>query len=146
MKSDTTREALNRLWVIHNYSLANYLADAPPAWTDEDVAAAALLHDISEDQRHMADRIGKMIIAQGGKLPLGMFPDRFLTWNDLAPRFMLGELVDYQQRTIAAIDKLISQLPQASIAKSLAQECLGVAKAHLDSLREVAAKKTPQAV
>ncbi len=147
MNSDTTLAALSRLWIIHNYSLASYLGDAPPSWTDEDAAATRLLGDMVADQQRLADRIGKMIIDKRGVLPLGMYPDRFTMWNDLSSRFLLGELVDYQQRTIAAIEKLIPQFPEASIARSLAQECLGAAKAQLDSLHEVvAAGKTLQVV
>ena len=84
----------------------------------------------------MADRIGKMIIEYGGNLTLGKYPTRFTALHDLSSRFMLAELIRYQQRTIEAIEQLTPQLPRASIAQSLAQECLGVAKAHLDSLRE----------
>ena len=140
MSSDVTCEALNRLWVIHNYSLASYLAYAPPFWTDDDGAAMQLLQDVVSDQKRLADRIGKMIVDHGRELSLGKYPDRFTTMHDLSSGFMWDELLWYQQRTIDAIEKLVVQLPQASVAQALAQECLGAAKAHLDSMREIADK------
>ena len=141
MHSNATREALTHLWIIHNYSLASYLAYAPPCWKDEDGAAAQVLHDVVADQRRMGDRIGTMVIGCDGDLKLGHFPSRFNTLHDLSAQFMWDELQRYQQRTIDAIEKLIPQFPRASIAEALAQECLGVAKAHLDSMREVSEGK-----
>lgn len=138
MHSDTTCEALNRLWIIHNCSLASYLSFAPPCWSEEDGAAAQLLHDIVRDQQQIADRVGKMIIEYGGSMILGKYPTRFTAMHDLSFQYMWTELMRYQQRTIDAIEKLTPQLPRASIAQALAQECLGVAKAHLDSLRDLA--------
>jgi hypothetical protein len=42
-----------------------------------------------------------------------------------------------QQRTIAAIDKVVVLIASGTIAQALAQECLGAAKAHLDMMQEV---------
>lgn len=141
MHSNCTCEALTRLWMIHNYSLASYLDYAPPCWKDEDGAAAQVLRDVVADQKRMGDRIGTMVVGCDGDLKLGHFPSRFNTLHDLSAQFMWDELQRYQLRTIDAIEKLIPQFPRASIAEALAQECLGVAKAHLDSIREVSESK-----
>ena len=42
MSAESTTEVLNRLWIIHHYSLPNYLAFAPPWWKDDDAKAAAV--------------------------------------------------------------------------------------------------------
>ncbi len=136
MNSDSTSQVLNRLWVIHQYSLANYVSDAPPWWKDDDASAAELLRDVVEDQRRLADRFGTMMVEYGGELAPGKFPARFAALHDLASEFMWAVLLSYQQRTIEAIEKAVAMLPRASMAQALTQESLGVAKAHLDSMRE----------
>lgn len=142
MRSASTCDALSRLWVIHNYSLPAYLNYAPPAWKEEDGAAARLLESIHQDQQRLADRIGKMILEYGEVVPAGSFPNRFTAMHDLSSTFMWAVLQSYQQRTVEAIERLIPQLPDGTIARSLAQECLGAAKAHLDAIREVSSSKS----
>ncbi len=136
MYSDATREALNRLWIIHNFSLPSYLNYAPPRWDEEDGVAARLLDNIVRDQQQLADRIGKMVIKYGGELAMGRYPYRFTSLHDLSSPYLWAELLRYQRQTVDAIENLMTQLPTASIAQALAEECLGVAKAHLDSMRE----------
>ncbi len=137
MNTNATCAVLNRLWVIHHYSLPSHLAFAPPWWRDEDAKGAQLLCDIVRDQQRLADGFGKLIVECGGRLAAGKFPARFDTFHDLSSQFMWAELIQYQERTIEAIEKSIDELPRASLAQSFTQESLGVAKAHLDSLNEL---------
>jgi hypothetical protein len=52
----------------------------------------------------------------------------------LAFDFLLAELIRYQDRTVATIEKFVSQLSRSSMAQTLAQEALGIARAHRDML------------
>jgi hypothetical protein len=146
MPSDKVDQSLSRLWIIHEFSLVSYLAYAPPWWTEDDGAAAQLLRDVHQDQQRLADRIGKMIVHYGGRLPSGKFPNRFTTLHDLASHFIWSELVTYQERTVEAIEQLLPQLPAGTVAEAIGQECLGAAKAHLDAMREIKAGELPVAV
>ncbi len=137
MHTSTTSEVLNRLWIIHQYSLPHYLAFAPPWWQDGDAPEAQLLGDIVRDQQRLADRLGKLVVDGGGSPIAGRFPGRFTAFHDLSSKFMWTELTRYQVRTIEAIQQCIDQLPRASLPETLAQESLGVAKAHLDSIHEL---------
>jgi hypothetical protein len=145
MDSDVTNQILNRLRIIHQYSLANYVADARPWWNDEGGQAARVLRDVVSQQRQLADRFGRLLVEQSGEVTPGAFPGRFAALHDLASGFMWAELIRYQQRTIASIEKAIAQLPPGTLARAVAQESLGVARAHLDAMREVDAVATPRA-
>ena len=139
MRSDATCEMLRRLWELHSYSLLSYLFYAPPVWKEEDGACLRLLKLIHEDQRKLADRIGEMVLEYGGKVLRGMYPLHFTAMHDLSSRFLWAEMIDCQEKTVDAIEQLVPQLPHGTIAQSLAQECLGAAKSHLDSMRELSA-------
>jgi hypothetical protein len=134
MSDDTTNDILNRLWVIHNRSLPSYLAYARPWWESDDQGPAERLNDIVRDQQEMADRIGRTILENGGQLIAGEFPVKFAALHDLGSEHLRAELIRYQSRTVDAVELLAEQLPPASFARALAQEALGMAKAHLDSL------------
>jgi len=133
----TTNEILNRLLVIHNRSLPIFLTYAPPWWKDDDGRVAEMLADVALDQLRIADRIGQLIVDHGGTVPSGQYPDRFSTLHDLAFDFLLAELIRYQDRTVATIEKFVPLLARSSMAQMLAQEALGTAKAHRDMLGEL---------
>ena len=53
-------------------------------------------------------------------------------------------MVDYQKGTVTAIQQCYDALGDDPVAQALADECLGAAKGHLESLQElVAAKRKP---
>jgi len=137
MSDEKTNEILNRLLVIHARSLPNFLAYAHPWWPAEYAEAAAVLADIVADQQDIATRAGALIVTADGVVAAGQFPDRFSSLHDLSYHFMLAQLVHYQDRTIAALEGFVRQLPPSSVAQELAQEALGKAKAHRDALRDL---------
>jgi hypothetical protein len=134
MTVETPDDVLNRLLVIHSRSLPIFLTYAPPWWKDEDGRVADMLSRVAQDQLRIADRIGKLIVDSGGTAVSCQFPDRFSTLHDLAFDFLLAELIRYQDRTVATIEKFVSQLSRSSMAQTLAQESLGMARAHRDML------------
>ena len=137
MSVETTNDMLNRLLVIHSHSLPDFLADAYPSWKDKHVKAAEVLADIVDDQRAVAARVGRLLVENDGVVASGQFPDRFSSFHDLAYDFMLAQLIRYQDRMIAAIEQMVQRLPRASMAQGLAQEALGMAKAHRDALGDL---------
>ncbi len=137
MTVEMTNDILNRLLVIHSRSLPNFLVYAHPWWKDDHVKATEVLANIVGDQRNIAARAGRLIVENDGAVASGQFPDRFSTLHDLSLDFLLAELIRYQDRTIAAIEQLVRQLPRASMAQGLAQEALGMAKAHRTALGDL---------
>jgi len=146
MSFATTNDLLNRLLVIHARSLPSFLVDAYPSWKDTFVLAAEVLADVVEDQRSIAARAGKLIVENAGSVASGRFPDRFSTLHDLSFDFMLAQLIHYQERTIVAIEQLAGQLPHGSPAQELAQEALGMAKAHRDAMGELPSQAAGKSV
>ncbi len=144
MSDLTTNDILNRLQVIHACSLPSFLAYTHLCWPAEQARAAEVLADIVADQQEIVVRAGELIVAAGGVVVSGRFPDRFSALHDLSFAFLLGQLVQYQDRTITAIDRLVHQLPPSSVAQELAQDALGKAKAHRDALRDLTAGSADQ--
>jgi hypothetical protein len=137
MGVETTNDILNRLMVIHSRSLPVYLTYAPPWWKDENGRIAEALKDLALDQLGLAERIGGMLLANGGTPVVGQFPDRFMAFHDLEFGFLITEILGYEERTISVIERLLPALSQSAEAQALAQEALGSAKAHRDILSEL---------
>ncbi len=137
MSVTATTDILNRLFVIHSWSLPVFLAEAYPTWRNQPTRAAEVLADIVDDQRLIAAGAGRLIVDQDGVVVAGQFPARFSTFHDLSCDFLLSQMIGYQDQTIAAITRLVAQLPPGSPAETLAQEALGMARAHRDALGEL---------
>ena len=145
MASKSTIEVLNKLLVLHTRSLPMYLSYAQPAWLRGDDHARETLQSIVEDQREIAERLGEMI-TEIGPLNEGGFSMVFTAYHDLDFNFLLDRMIELQRRDIATIEKLISQLVLVPMAKAIAEESLGAARAHLESLQELKPSKLVPAV
>ena len=141
MEPVDTNEVLNRLSVIHNRSLPMYLSYASPTWRWGDDAARQTLGHIVDDQKEYVDRIGAMILDNDGTVRSGEFPMSFTGLHDLSFDFLLGKLIEHQKRDIDVIADCVDDLRRNPLAKALAEEALGAAKAHLQSLEELAGSK-----
>ena len=95
------------------------------------------LHAIAGDQDVLADRISHMITEAGAPLRTGEFPMEYTDTHDLGIDYQIDSAIDYQQQDIQSIEQLIAQLGAFPAAKSLAEEALGMAKGHLESLQEL---------
>ena len=137
MNQVDTNAVLNRLAVVHNRSLAAYLTYAAPWSSGNDIEAMKKLRDIAEQHRETVDRLGEMIMDNGGHVQTGAFPMHFAAWHDLSLSFLLDKLIDSQQAIISTVDECAQQLNLAPMHQAVAQEVLGAAKAHLDILNEV---------
>jgi hypothetical protein len=127
---------LNRLLAIHERSFVQYLAYATPfvpAGKEELLDALAV---IDNDQDVIARRISSMIVDGGGLPRSSGFPMEFTDLHDLDVDFLLQAAVRYQEYDIQAIGEIVSRLQQEPAARAIAEEALGMAKGHLDALRE----------
>lgn len=128
---------LNRLLSILHRSFAAYLASAAP-WTRRGDAPAteALLH-LVEDQERLAARVADMVLDFGERIEMGEFPMEFTGKNFLSLDFVLQELIRYQHHDIAAMERVGQQLVDVPAARMLAEEAIGMAKAHLETLDDL---------
>lgn len=128
-------DVLNRLVSLHHRSLPNYLQYASPTWHRGDERAREVLQQIVISQQEIEKRLVDLIVQQDGVVDYGAFPMAFTGYHDLSFDFLLGKLLEDQRQHIATIESCISHLEGR--AKAVAQEALGEAKAHLDSLEEL---------
>ncbi|HUY34202.1 MAG TPA: hypothetical protein VMV69_15760 [Pirellulales bacterium] len=134
--NETTRtiDLLNQLLAIIYRSFPIYLADASP-WTREgDAVAADTLKNIVLDQQASALRIVEMILQRGGRFESGEYPMEFTDTHFLSLDFLLTELLRYQRRDVAAIERIVTALAGHREARELAEETLGGERAHLEAI------------
>jgi hypothetical protein len=141
MTAADTNTVLNRLLVLHHRSLPMYLGYAHPFTIRGDEQAKSVLLHIVESQKEMVDRIGSLLIERDWDIAHGEFPMYFTGLHDLSYDYLTKRMIADQRRDIAAIELCVEKLDGDPLGKALAEEALGAAKAHLDSLEEL----TPQA-
>jgi hypothetical protein len=129
-----TNEILNRLMAILHRSLPMYLSFAPPWRAYGQDEAERVMQRIAANQKRMVDRLGEMILDNGGMVSYGEFPMRFTAYHDVSFDFLLKILIERQQREVSVIEKYADLLGGSPLAHALAQEALGESKAHLDML------------
>ena len=123
--------------VIEYRSFPMYLTDACP-WTHQgDEKAKLALNNIVADQKGMVQRIGEFILDSAGRVETGEYPMEFTDTHFLSLDFLLKELVRYQRGDVAAIEQIVSQLGDDRLARELAEETLGMERAHLESLESL---------
>ncbi len=142
MNSTTTSDALNRLYAIHYRSLPSYLRYAKPYSLRGDEAAKETLDQIALDHEAMVTRIGDLLVISKVIPDSDEYPMEFTFYHDLGYDFLVRKVIEHQVQDIAVIEQCVEQLSLAPLAKALAEECLGEAKGHLDSLRELAEQTT----
>ena len=131
-----TVHILNQLIEIHGSSLPMYLVSAPPHRQFGDERAREILRHVVDDQKLMIDKIADYVESLGGTPDMGEFPMEFTGLHDLSLDFLMRKSLARQKREVAVIEQLSGQLEPGSQAKALAQESLGAAKAHVQSLEE----------
>jgi hypothetical protein len=128
---------LNHLLAIHHRSLPVYVSNSRPWARPQDEPAVQAILEIAAAHRQMVDRIGAMVIELDGTVRFGEFPLRYADWHDLSIEFILARTIELQERDIVRITKCVEWLAAAPRARALAEEALGEAKAHLETLREL---------
>ena len=138
MNAARVLDVLNRLYVLHARSLPTYLGYAHPWQSRGDEQASLTLQQIAADHAEMADRMGHVILRRDGVVEHGEFPMDYTDTHDLSLRFLLKRLIDAQQTLVSEIEGCVRGVEGDKSAKALADEALGMAKGHLDSLLELA--------
>ncbi len=126
---------LNRLMQIHYRSLPMYLSSARPWVPRGHEKAAETLELIVDDQKRTVEKVSEELLAARADINPGEFPMEYTDLHDLSVDFLLHELVESQRCDVAAIEDCVVELG----GDPLAQEALGAAKGHLESLEEAVA-------
>jgi hypothetical protein len=138
MATNGVYDALNRLLTILYRSLPMYLTYASP-WTHHgDEKAVAALKHIVEDDKRLATRIAHYAMEHYGPVEMGEYPPDFPDTHDLSLDFLLRKLLLCQKSDIAAIERCTAALAPDRKAAALAEEALGAARGHLETLDELA--------
>ena len=132
---DTVR-VLNQLLAIHGSSLPMYLVSAPPHRQHGDERIWDALRHVMDDQQTMIDKLADHIEQADGTPNHGEFSMEFTGMHDLSMEHILQTVIDRQKCEIEWIEYLSGLIESDPTAKALAQEALGAAKAHVQSLEE----------
>ncbi len=132
-----TAAILNRLLALHYRSLAEYLISATPFRMPGDSAAMQVLRGMESDHQRTAERFAAIVLEHGGSITPGRYPMKYTAWHDLDLDFLVARLIEDQTARIKTIGECVNGLSQAPYARAAAEEALGLAKGHLESLREL---------
>ncbi len=139
MNQPNTVVLLNRLLAIVGRSFPQYLQYSRPHIGPGRNEVVETIQAIVDDQNVLADRITSMLFDAEAPIRSGEFPMEFTDMHDLEIDFLVNVAVAYQQQDVEQIGEIVEALQGAPAAKSLAEEALGMAKGHLESLRELTA-------
>jgi hypothetical protein len=134
-------DVLGRLFRILNRSLPMYLAGADPWRHPGDEPAAKALADIVADQRLYAGRIAEAILRERGRIDQGDYPMEFTELNMLSFDYLVTEMTRRQKLDIASIERRVADLAGNLQHQVLAEEVLGNARGHLESLQELVKRR-----
>jgi len=137
MAQISTTYILNQLLAIVGRSFPQYLQYSRPYIPPGREDVLETLNGIVTDQNRLADRISQMIIDADDVPRPGGFPMEYTDKHDLGIDYLIRVAIEYQKQDIELIQSLIEALQLHPAAKSLAEEALGMAKGHLDSLEEL---------
>ncbi len=140
MSNPETLRQLNRLLTIEFRSLPMYLHDADPwASSSEDVTSDTLANIIA-DQMQMSQRIAGYIQELDEAPTPGEFPMEFTDLHFLSLDYLRNELLRHQQIAISELEECVAALADDRDARQLAEEALGMERAHLEALEQAAAQ------
>jgi hypothetical protein len=142
MSQPSTIHLLNRLLGIVSRSFLQYLKFSQPYVPPGRKEVLEVLETMVTDQNSMADRISQMVMDQKELARTGEFPMEFTDLHDLDIDFLIDRAMVYQRQDIELVGQLLHQLQLSPAAKSLAEETLGMAKGHLQSLQELVQEQT----
>jgi hypothetical protein len=132
-------DVLNRLLRLLCRSLPVYLESTRPSGPLDPRDLGHRLGVIAADQRALARRVADAISERKGQVEPGHFPVEFTAINDLALPYLVRRAIDYQKRDIEALGECVEALAGEPLLLPLAQEILGDARGHLETLEEMAA-------
>jgi hypothetical protein len=137
MNSSELAKVLSRLSAIHNRSFPVFLLQSSSWVRGANDKPAETLKRIAEANQVLVDRIGRELYAHQSVAEHGEFPMYYADWIDLSPTFMVNSAITEVRRDVAAINECVDELAEEPMLLALAQEALGEAKGHVDSLVEL---------
>ena len=137
MSQPATNDLLNQLLGIVGRSFPQYLQYARPYVPPGRSDLMEMIGAVVGDQNGMVERLSQMLSDAQTPPRFGEFPMEYTDLHDLDINYLMKIAVKYQEQDIESIAAIAEQLRLAPAAQSLAEEALGMAKGHLDSLREV---------
>lgn len=138
MSETKTTILLEQLLVVLVRSFPAYLEFARPYSTQQEERLLTTLDQVVADQEHLAERIGQAMRAAGHPARLGEFPMEYTDLHDLSADYIVLMAIEYQKQDIAELERICDDLRMAPMALALAEEALGMAKGHLETLQELA--------
>ncbi|MBX3434940.1 MAG: hypothetical protein KF847_16610 [Pirellulales bacterium] len=128
---------LNRLLAIQLKSFPQYLRWSRPYVPHGREEVLETLVAVATDQDSIARRVSNMVNDAGYLPRQGEFPMEFTDMHDLGIDFLINAAIAYHEQDVAAIAALVERLQTAPAGKAIAEEALGMAKGHLETLREL---------
>ena len=137
MTANATIDALNQLLEIHYRSLPTYLTEAAP-WTHEgDEQATAAVEDIVASYKAIVTRLADEIQDRNGVVDPGDYPSEYTDLHFLSLDFLLLEIQASLDRDIESIQQCVQWLQQDRVGLALAEEALGNARGHRQTIAEL---------
>ena len=137
MNSVGTTQLVNQLISIHARSLPAYLSDAAPFVTAKHAYAKDVVEMIAADQSMTVDKLADYLIERNQPVKTGTFPIEFTGYHDLSIEFLLDDMLVRQKSEIEMIEGIVDALKSDPMIRPLAEEALGAAKGHLESIEEI---------
>lgn len=134
---------LNRLLTILSRALPVYLKNTTPWIKPGQEDSLALLRRIADDQEQMAGRVFDFTNEHYGPPEVGEFPIDYFDTHDLSLEFLLKKLVRGQHNDVRALESVVKDLENDRQAMLLAEEALGAARGHAETLEELSAGRVP---
>ncbi|MFO0912221.1 MAG: hypothetical protein U0795_04655 [Pirellulales bacterium] len=128
---------LNQLLQLHSRSLPVYLACAQPWRPAGQEQSAELLAAMADDHQRRTNEIADYILDLGGVVQLGEFPLDFADLHDLSHDYVWRVVASQLTDHVAQIEGLVGKLGTDPRGRALAEEALGAAKGHLQSVTEL---------
>jgi hypothetical protein len=139
MAKSNSNAALNRLLSIVHRSFPTYVADACPWIHQGDARAKQVLDHMVADYRLYSQRLSNLLMERRALVGFGDYPMAFTDTHDLSLDYLLNEMAYYQRQDIAVIQQCVAALAGEPEGRALAEEVLGNAWGHLESLEELLA-------
>ena len=121
-------------------SLPMYLAEARPWVHRDDEKLASAITAIAGDQCLFAHRVAEAIVNLHGHPNPGSFPYQVTSVHDLAIDYLLQRLIEYQRCDVTHIGRCVEDLAEQPQHAALAEEILGNARGHLETLEQLSRK------
>lgn len=134
--SNNVTTVLNRLLTTLYRALPIYLQGAHPWVPPERRQALDLLNRIAGDQQMYAQRVADAILHEGARMEIGQFPLEYAGLHDLGIDYLMKKAAESQRRQVEVVEECVAALDSVPRLHSLAQEILGNARGHLESLEE----------